>query len=91
MLNHLHSDERTSVCHGSPKGNVYYRGADYSFEDKKTSEMTNSLDQEDTNSNDQDCIVPDPVQLIDERNYTVTNVEDTIVQDMVSLQATHLS
>jgi hypothetical protein len=76
-LNEFHSDGRTWVCHGSPDGSVQYRGAGYSFVNKKRSD--------DANSNDQDCVGPDLVHLIDGRNYTVTNVEAKIVQEMVSL------
>ncbi|KAL1591839.1 hypothetical protein SLS59_010017 [Nothophoma quercina] len=74
-LNDFHSDGRASVCHGSPDGSVQYRGAGYSFVNKKRAENTNS--------NDQDCVGPDLVHLIDGHNYTVTNVEDKIVQEMV--------
>lgn len=84
-LNEFHSDGRTWVCHGSPNGDVQYRGAGYSFVNKKRSENTNSDALEGIRSIDQDCVGPDLVHLIDGRNYTVTNVEDNIVQEMVSL------
>ena len=83
-LNDFHSDGRASVCHGSPDGSVQYRGAGYSFVNKKRAENSNSNDQENISSNDQDCVGPDLVHLIDGQNYTVTNVEDKIVQEMVS-------
>jgi hypothetical protein len=87
MINQFHSDGRDSVCHGSPKGVVIYRVAGYSFENKKRSETTNGLDQEVANSSNEDCVGPDLVHLVDGRDYAVTNIKDSIVKEMASLQA----
>lgn len=84
MLNEFHSDGRTWVCHGSPNGGVQYRGAGYSFVNKKRSEDANSGTLETIESKDRGCVGPDLVHLADGRNYTVTNVEANIVQEMVS-------
>ena len=89
-LQDFHSNGNDQVCHGSAKGEIRYRGAGYSFVNKKRADNTNSNDQENINSNDQDCVGPDLVHLIDGQNYTVTNVEDKIVQEMVRLQEHYL-
>ena len=86
-LQDFHSNGNDQVCHGSAKGEIRYRGAGYSFEPTKRSEHNDSNDLENANETKQSCVGPDRVHLIDGQEYAVTGIEDTIVAEMVSLQA----
>lgn len=77
LVNQFHSNEKTSVCHGSDESwNIPYQSAGYSFNDLKRSDLNNVAEQE--------CRKPDLLTLDDGQTYNITGLEDDIVEVMVS-------
>lgn len=77
LANQFHSNGRDWICHGADRYyGIAYKGASYIFNNVKRSDP-DEIDG-------QDCQKPDLVTLQDGQIYTITGVEDEIVQEMVS-------
>jgi hypothetical protein len=78
LVNQFDSNGRDWVCHGADANyQIQYSGAGYSFiNNKKRSDVDNVAGQE--------CQKPDLLTLNDGQTYTITGVQDEIVQEMVS-------